>query len=355
MTATSAAQKGKDDHRKHVNLQSIQILRFIAATSVIYAHTANGAFGNFGVDIFFVISGFVMAYVVANGTTPARFAINRISRIVPLYWLLTTLLFALILVRPSLVDASTIEAATWINYIKSLFFIPYYGATGCNLRPMLCAGWTLNYEMFFYACVCLSLILAKKHFLPLSCVLLIAIFAMARFSDNKLMYYFYGATIIFDFILGLLAYVVYRSGLLKTIPGWLLILCSIFAYGIMVYAEIELRHDHFPILAVSSFLLVVSFLGLEKKFNSNAVATAFLAKLGDASYATYLTHWFVLVVMRKIVDEKLSWIQYDSLTGTIIAIIGALAVGQITYNLLDKPLHAHTKKMLNNALLKVHR
>lgn len=75
------------------NLRTLQILRALAAICVIYFHIgAIHRFGSFGVDIFFVVSGFVIALVISHGQSPAVFAINRIIRIFPLYSILTTCL-----------------------------------------------------------------------------------------------------------------------------------------------------------------------------------------------------------------------------------------------------------------------
>ena len=104
-------------------LKALQILRAIAATSVIYYHIGCiPRFGKFGVDIFFVISGFVMSLIIANGESSVRFAVNRIARIVPLYWVLTTAVLVLAWIHPALLDSTTADI---FNYLKSLFFIPY--------------------------------------------------------------------------------------------------------------------------------------------------------------------------------------------------------------------------------------
>ena len=77
------------------NLRTLQILRAMAATSVVYSHIGvNPDFGQFGVDIFFVISGFVMTLIVENGQKPATFLLKRVLRILPLYWILTTCLLS---------------------------------------------------------------------------------------------------------------------------------------------------------------------------------------------------------------------------------------------------------------------
>lgn len=157
------------------NLKSLQILRAIAATSVVYFHIgatsvayfqirAIPLFGSFGIDIFFVISGFVMAMVIANGQSPRIFAVSRLTRIVPLYWIFTTCFLILAAIKPELLNSTT---ANITNYLKSIFFIPYLKEDGAQI-PMIAVGWTLNYEMYFYVCIWLSIVVIRKLYILLT-------------------------------------------------------------------------------------------------------------------------------------------------------------------------------------------
>jgi peptidoglycan/LPS O-acetylase OafA/YrhL len=110
-------------------LISLQILRAIAAISVVLCHLEVG-FGEFGVDIFFVLSGFVISIVVQRNKSILGFAIDRVSRIFPLYWLLTLFLFVLISYAPHLVHETTAASANLSHLLQSLFFVPYYSSGG---------------------------------------------------------------------------------------------------------------------------------------------------------------------------------------------------------------------------------
>ena len=104
-------------------------------------------FGGAGVDIFFVISGFIMVYTTMDREiTPWSFMADRIARIVPAYWAATLGVFFLALVAPSLLQTSHMQ---WGELFKSLVFVPFRKANGL-VQPVLFVGWTLNYEMFFY-------------------------------------------------------------------------------------------------------------------------------------------------------------------------------------------------------------
>lgn len=144
---------------------SIQSLRALAALAVVVVHAADGAAANSGnrhfgevasigaagVDVFFVISGFIM-YVTAcsRPITPQRFLLDRFSRIVPLYWVATFLLMAVLVVGKAPIPD--------IRYLlASLALVPV------DPLPYLGVGWTLVYEMFFYALLAAALIWRPRH------------------------------------------------------------------------------------------------------------------------------------------------------------------------------------------------
>ncbi len=147
----------------HERLVGIQLLRFFAALAVAASHAQIFSYwiartrglhveqpsfpGGAGVDVFFVISGFIMVYTmrsrVGNAGARRAFLKRRIIRIVPLYWLVTTGLAVWGWRYGPSFDFPTL--------VTSFFFIPYpsYAASG-RIVPYLEPGWTLNFEMLFY-------------------------------------------------------------------------------------------------------------------------------------------------------------------------------------------------------------
>ena len=114
----------------------------MTATTVVVHHVLiqdGRVFGEFRVDVFFVLSGFVIAFALGSGTVGVRdFVVNRLVRIVPLYWLATLLVFFGALLRPDLFNSTTADVS---ELLKSLFFIPYRKESG-HIFPMLFVGWT---------------------------------------------------------------------------------------------------------------------------------------------------------------------------------------------------------------------
>jgi exopolysaccharide production protein ExoZ len=127
----------------------IQAIRGLAALAVVYFHTAHApSTGAFGVDVFFVLSGCIMAMLMEAQQSPGDFLRRRLIRIAPLYALMTTAAFAVSLAVPSLRTSGNLPSIS--DYIKSLLFIPSQTASG-TIVPVLGPGWSLNYEMMFYA------------------------------------------------------------------------------------------------------------------------------------------------------------------------------------------------------------
>ena len=167
-------------------IDSIQWLRGLASMLVVFSHAhghmegvaeryslsvAGDAAARFfqmglcGVDIFFVISGFIMALITARmHQLPGairNFAQKRLLRIVPPYWLWTALLTALLAFLPQLFSVRQFNAG---ETLLSLLFIPYV-PFGQNTSPVLAVGWTLSYEVYFYALVCLGLLASRTAFI----------------------------------------------------------------------------------------------------------------------------------------------------------------------------------------------
>lgn len=159
--------------------------------------------GRGGVDIFFVISGFVMVYTTQYADTSAlKFVINRVSRIVPIYWALTLAVFLIVNVAPSLLQATS---PALDQFIKSLFFIPFKKSNGL-VQPDLFVGWTLNYEMFFYVLFSFGLLLPqyKSGLFAIFSALLALVICGILFKPEGIVLAFYTQPLMLEFALGML-------------------------------------------------------------------------------------------------------------------------------------------------------
>jgi peptidoglycan/LPS O-acetylase OafA/YrhL len=178
----------------NTKLNNIQILRALAASVVILFHTGFTfphlhSFGSFGVDVFFVISGYIMARILDPRSSASCdfFLRRRILRIVPPYWFFTLCLFCLAWVAPQSMEATQVMHGTradGMELLKSLLFIPYLKRSG-YIQPLLCPGWTLNFEMFFYLCLAIGLLFSRRHAAWIgSAIVLVTVLGTQRFSTN---------------------------------------------------------------------------------------------------------------------------------------------------------------------------
>lgn len=176
-------------------LTSIQALRALAALVVTVAHThvwilmatsqwgveshvPSMATGAAGVDLFFVISGFIMVYTTRNDSgssvAAARFFIRRLIRIVPLYWLAT---FAFIGYVIAIGHALAQDGISFETLIPSLlfFFRQHLHPNGVTTAPILGQGWSLNYEMAFYVTFAALMVLPRRIAIPVLLALLVGL------------------------------------------------------------------------------------------------------------------------------------------------------------------------------------
>jgi peptidoglycan/LPS O-acetylase OafA/YrhL len=325
----------------------------IAATSVVYYHIyAQPNFGLFGVDIFFVLSGFVIALVIQDQSSPKEFAINRISRIVPIYWILTTVLFLLIYIYPPIVRKSTAETATFFLYLKSLFFIAYYDV-GQVKPPLLRVGWTLNYEMFFYVSVWLSLLFFRKQAVKTTFIIILSSFIapLLIISENPFFTEFFNSHYILEFLLGILVFQIYKIGHLSIYSRYCPFI-AISSYALMAFIDAnEISGNHFLFFGIPSAVLLLAMLGNENFYaKSSSKLILVLTLMGDASYATYLSHFFLVEGFKRIACDKLGLFDCYHLPGVLGIILTCLIVGQLLYLLADKTAHKECKRFLNYLL-----
>lgn len=327
-------------------LAGIQYLRGIAAMMVAYVHVAlqmptnevsftGGQYfdvGRFaaGVDIFFVISGFVMV-ATSRSLSPLEFARRRLVRIVPLYWFIILAFAGIGLTAPHLFAHTHITAAA---LIKSLLFVPYSNIDQSGfLFPMIMQGWTLNVEMFFYLLFALTLIAPLRRFqIPVTTGILLALVLFVHNGANDVqLHNFYSQPRILEFCAGMMLGSIYTSGVLER-AAFPLLLCA----GFFVLFNVRVAANGIDGLLPATGI-VCAVVALEHR--ALLPKSALLGLLGDASYSIYLTHTFVLQILRIV------WTK-SGMPGGVIATAGfdiasmiAVAVlGVACYRLLEKPL-----------------
>lgn len=306
------ARPGKD------RLAGIQALRAIAAIAVVIRHalTETGDFGwvaqmgGAGVDVFFVISGFVMAYT-SDGTSARAFLARRIVRIVPIYWLCT---LALVAVAASGLAYQSQDIAP-ARVLASLFFI--------EPNPVLFVGWSLNYEMFFYLVFAATLAVGLGRWSAVVVPLLMVASVASGLPGVS-------RPIVLEFAFGVLLCAAYRRGLSGrfALPA-LLLSAAIFAVTSMAAAQSPagLLSESVRWLwwGAPAVLIVYASLWWKPKWTL----------LGDASYAIYLAQVFVMTLLGKALLYPATpvWL------AVALAIVFSLVLGVLLHLTVEKPLH----------------
>lgn len=276
----------------------IQVLRFVASAMVLVAHATiyvhermNKAVpiwdhGGYGVDIFFVISGFVIVLAARSRQGVGwidwqEFIVKRFVRIFPLYWFATLLNLAILLALPSVVLHSSFA---WSEVAQWMLLIPTFNENG-RIEPLVGVGWTLYFEMFFYLMFAAALFARKNPFIYLSPIL-IAIAAIGYFIPEKkyaLLIYF--NPLILDFVFGMGIARLAEKGLLPVKLG---IPLAILGFILLLASTASLEYFHVVARCVFCAMIVAGFAASESFWRR--VAGRNLLLLGAASYSLYLIH-----------------------------------------------------------------
>ncbi len=302
-------------------LWSLQYLRAAAATAVVAFHTnwTHTVIGAAGVDLFFIISGFVMAMVTERAMAPGAFLRDRAIRIVPLYWLCT------------LVMAVTARPAPW-RVGLSLLFWPHDDGKG-NVWPVIIPGWTLVYEVFFYGLMAGLLLAPRRLRLPGMGVALLALVAAGRVWDpSGPAGRVYTDPILLEFLAGMLLHAAWRRGWVRA--GW----PGLAAAGLGVVSLLLQFGWASPLLlrvvlwGVPALLIVGGGLAMEAA--GLLPRWRWLGRLGDASYALYLTHGFVLHRTDPIMKA------WPAPVAVGAAVLACTAVGLAVHWLVERPVQS---------------
>lgn len=313
----------------------LQLMRAIAATSVVYLHTFTLPLrGSFGLDLFFVISGFVMCMIIERTIpTPLEFFMKRLTRIVPLYWMFTTAVLAVAWTAPHLMGTTV---ANFDNYLKSLLFMPHFRQDG-QLFPVLMPGWTLNFEMLFYFLICTALMLYRRHFVALVSLVLVMIYGLGYFypaaSVGRV---FFHDSLWLEFVLGMACFRLFRHHLIRAVPKIIYVLVLMVSATVLVYFENWV--DRFISAGLPCFLILLSALQFEECLKSmHSSFLRFLVHIGDASYATYLSHMFVIGAVERLFFRSIGIVEKNMATA-LFTITCCLVVGSLVYKLIDAPI-----------------
>jgi exopolysaccharide production protein ExoZ len=324
-------------------LASIQLLRAVAALGVVLFHACQWshfdfAVGAAGVDLFFVISGFVLwssaaepgsgGEATGQAARPGDFLWARLARVAPLYWIATLAVFAVARAWP---QALPIVHPDPRHLIQSLLFAPHRGPGG-DPFPLLPTGWTLTYEAFFYLAFAVALACPRDRRLQvLSCLLLAA--SILGFGYHG-WYTLLCNPLLLEFLAGVWLARLWARGRLQALgpAGGL----GLIGLGVLVLAACQiggLRDDFLRpfVWGPPAAAIVAGALALEGRIGEGRLARAG-ATVGDASYSLYLVQAPLIAAF--------AW-RTPNLAGGArapLSVLLAVIAGLVCWRWLERPL-----------------
>jgi exopolysaccharide production protein ExoZ len=348
------------------HVASIQILRALAALAVVLVHVlqdaqliAGPSAAAFfpaglplaaGVDLFFVISGFVMVVssmrLFGQPGAAWTFMVRRIARIVPLYWALTALFLVVLAVTPQALNSAPPPLS---DIARSFLFIPYLKEADGLMQPVYKLGWTLNFEMMFYVVFAVFVALpAVRAVAAVSALMIALVAAHLLLQPPPGLLHVWTAPIIIEFVIGMWIGLAFARGVrLPRLAGIALMALGVTLLGLTsaqdadMFGAARLLNWGVP----AALIIAGGALGMADARAEGFVGQGF-ARLGDASYALYLAHPFLLRGSRQLVEKA----GFAGLSGALLFTVAAVAASVIAalaiYRWFEKPLTARLQQQL---------
>lgn len=344
-------------------LVSLQVLRALAAVAVVFYHIGFdfgykledgpepffGAFswGWAGVDLFFVLSGFVIMQAhMADLGRPAqlvRYVKRRVARIYPIYWV--------VLIFGILVDwRDPLERPGLVEFVRGFFLLPQ--ADAFSSSRLLGISWTLTFEMLFYVLFALAIVGGRWVGLAIigvfGSISLVRNVGLFTVPEDEVILSLLTHEVILEFGFGIaVAWWCARREVPR--PKLLLLFGVVTAVvsGVLVAAELVDEGDRVVAFGIPALAIVAGAVGIERR--TPLRVPRWLVHLGDASYVTYLTHGAAIGVVIS-VSSKFPVLREPSVLGRnllgVLCAIVAVAGGVVAHVVVEKPILKWTRRKL---------
>ena len=338
-----------------MRLNSVQYLRAFAALLVVLYHAAGHAannmnlrpdfafldLGQYGVDLFFVTSGFIMVVTTVDKPSASEFMRKRLIRIVPLYWTVTLVYVLTEFAAPGLLRSSSRDA---VHILFSFLFVPaYHPRFVDHIWPVVIPGWSLNYEMFFYTLFGLALVLSARYRSLLMVGAMMSLLAVPQFVQlESPIWMTYTSTLLLEFAFGIVVGEVFLMSK-ASITGAVACLFVPIAAAALIYrldGGAVCRALLYGSISASllSFVLYLEQSGA--RFSNKLVLS-----IGDASYSIYLLHFMIVASLRSMRVQL--GLNSTELVVDLMVVAAALAlaivVGLLSFALFERPVTAWLK------------
>lgn len=335
-------------------LDNIQALRGVAALAVLLYHLAlfirDGVFvgqsgfpagpwdqGWAGVDLFFVISGFIMVWTTQNTSSAisssTKFLWRRVTRIYPLWWFCAAIMavyFLLAYNMPAAPDRVAGPQEAWSYAIKSFALWPQ------DTPPLLGLGWTLIHEMWFYIAFAGLLILPRKFLMPSLIiwggVTFLHYAVLGAVDEAEALRKLITSPLTVEFIGGaLMACLLVKQQVLSRNLAWIVFAAGLIWVSLSMVFNIRFAaEDHHFIRTIiyGPAMLALVWGSTALALNGGLHVPVWLVRLGDWSYALYLIHYIVLIGLKRVLTQ-IGWGETGSMFTVIIFGLVAMTLSLI--------------------------
>lgn len=346
-------------------ITNIQALRGLAALAVVLLHTEYKLFGVVstqfqGVSIFFVISGFIVAYITKSGMD--GFMIRRIMRIVPIYWAVTIFAFFWlsldqfgwlwwILHDPMQAyrqaDNVFRNSHAVVDALRSMFFLPYRDASSGDYGSFLFVGWTLNIEFFFYVLFAVFGIVGRRiAMVGVFLVFLVLAWLHATTTLGGALVRFYGQSVSLYIPTGFAVYAIWewaRPKLGSVYWAYLAVPAALVGVLVILLNCAQLWYPGISgnlLLMVLYYLLPALVVLAALCLHTGGIRCNWrpLLVLGDISYVLYLSHVLVLTTVSRYAQSYPALNYKSGAPGMMLAMVLCCLVAWLLHVAVEKPL-----------------
>lgn len=352
-------------------IYSVQYLRAFAAILVVYCHAIDRVgdsrqsnfyflnnFGAIGVDVFFVLSGFIISIIGENisggGESFLNFLKKRFIRINLIYYFITFIIICQIVLTNKLFNYNSL--------VKSITILPIFDFGKQFVSPILFIGWTLSFEWLFY--VIYSILIGfsvLRRDVVLVCFLILLCILGLLFQFDNAHWIFITNPMVLEFAVGILIARIYKSSSIKLSK---IVVYSVFFISIMMFmflifkgyssiseADFILKGigswKRFFLWGIPSAMLVFGLIFIEKNNTDKFIKSKILLVLGDASYSIYLTHQLFLLIYLS-VNKRIEILQnLNADVNIILLTFLAVVIGYFFHKFFEIPMLNYAKKKIN--------
>lgn len=338
---------------------SIHYLRGIAALLVVFFHfrsfldnvyvqkdlgTMLFGSGAFGVDLFFMISGFIISLSTERTSSVSVFVTRRFFRIYPA--------FIIVFILGSLTVYSSYSTP---ELIRSMFFIHKdytQQAPGFGFN-ILGPAWTLSYEIYFYSLFVLAMGISHKHRTLITSLLLASpVFLLQIYYNGSIslsaktspdiqigsplyaLVRFCSSPILLEFIFGMLIFELQKNITKKASKqSAMLILMSSIGVFLTLYFSGHGRVFGLTGFGTWSIILIAGVMIYDKSVGFGNIPA--LNFLGDISYSIYLSHYVVIKILEEYRPEW--WVSIDGISRFIAATVACMVVAFALFKFIETP------------------